>query len=141
MSADVDTSAPLSIRPLQESIDLADKLDIPFYNDLVVRAMYTVAKQGKYQAISAHNIGCTLRDIELARFAIAWMVGLPTPLKFSRTELQDMNVISWSMLHETWRGGSKSFSPEHLNHHCSPGSWIGSQSQWGEIAAQLRFEA
>jgi hypothetical protein len=139
MSADDKLSAPPSIRPLQEAIGLADKLDIPFYKNLVVQAMYTVAKQGKYQAISAYNIGCTLGDIDLARFAITWMVGLPTPLNFSRIELQEMTIIAWSMLHEAWRRCS-SFNPEHLG-YCNRGSWQGTQAQWHEIATQLRSEA
>ncbi|KAG7531092.1 hypothetical protein FFLO_04586 [Filobasidium floriforme] len=94
MSAEDAISAPPSIRPLQEAIELADKLDIPFYKNLVLQAMYSLAKQGKYQAISAYNIGCALGDIDLARSAVVAMVGLPTPLEFSRTELQDMNTAT-----------------------------------------------
>jgi hypothetical protein len=140
MSAEDAISAPPSIRPLQEAIRLADKLDIPFYKNLVVQAMYDVAKQGKYQAISAYNIGCALGDINLARFAVAWMVGLPTPLKFSRAELQDMNVISWSMLHEAWRRSDTFFNPDHLTDYCDYGGWGGSQVQWLAIATSLKFE-
>ena len=140
MPADDDFSAPPSIRPLQEAIGLADKLDIPFYKNLVIRAMYTVARQGKCHAISAYNIGCALGDIDLARSAVVAMVGLPTSLEFSRTELQDMNVIAWSMLHEAWRRCS-SFNPKHLDNIYSRGHWEGTQAQWLEIATQLRFEA
>jgi hypothetical protein len=143
MSADDELSAPPSIRPLQEAIQLADKLDIPFYKNLVIQAMYTVAKQGRYQAISAYNIGCALGDIHLARSAVAGMIGLPTPLKFSRTKLQDMSVIARCMLHEAWRRCSTSFDPDQLIPHpgYSSRAWRSNQTQWLEIATELKFEA
>lgn len=125
--------------PLAEALILADFYDIPFFPRLMIEVLWQLARLGKFYALSSFTVATELGDLDLAKFAVKKMEGLPSPLLFDKDTAEAMGTGAYWCLVAAYSVAINGNDP-HGYRRSYGDHWTGSAAQWRAMAEGLRFE-
>jgi hypothetical protein len=126
---------------LSEALELGDFYDISLFPRLMTEMLWKLARIGKFFALSSFTIAVQLRDLDLAKFAVKRMEGLPRPSLFPKGTAEAMGAGPWWCLVAAYERaiiGNSSHHPAYRSYQADERT--GSAAEWRTMAEAFRFE-